>query len=172
MNACNFGNWDILRILKTCNIMPIETYFSCNLEWNVTSYMNICLILVMSTYLWLKVLQHLLRGSHIQKGPSPPSPSTGKSPAVTAAAPSKATSLRNGVMTSLTLNELTSTSAQPHLFLLKISMNTRCMSSVSRPSMRLVKVNHPCLLMWSYKMTKVWNLNIIAIWMHLISQAV
>ena len=127
------------------------------------SYMNICLILVISTYLWLKVLQHLLRGSHIQKGPSPPSPSTGKSPAVMAALPSKATSLKNGVMTSLTLKELTSASAQPHLFLLKISMNTKCTSSVSRPSMKLVKVNHPCLLMWSYKMMKVWNLNIMVI---------
>lgn len=42
-----------------CNIMPIETYFSCNLKWNVISCMNICLILVISTYLWLKVLQHL-----------------------------------------------------------------------------------------------------------------
>lgn len=108
-----------------------------------------------------KVLRRLLRGSYIQKGRSPLSPLTGKSPAVMAAAPSKAISLKNGVTTNLTLKELTSDSAQPHLFWLKILMSTKCMSFVSKLSMKLVKVNLPCLSMWSYKMMKVWNLNII-----------
>lgn len=131
--------------------------------------MKIYFILDISTYFWLKVLQHLPRGSRIQKGPSPPSPLTGKSPAVTVAAPSKAISLKNGVMTNLTLKELTSDSAPPHLCWLKALMNTKCMSSVSRLSTKLGKVNHPCLLMWSYKMMKVWNLNMIIILMYFIS---
>lgn len=131
--------------------------------------MNTYFILVISTCLWLKVLQRLPRGLHTRKGPSPLSTLTGKSPAVMVAAPSKAISLKNGVMTNLTLKELTSDSAQPHLFWLKILMNTKCMSSVSRPSTKLVKANHPCLLMWSYKMMKVLNLNIIIILMHFIS---
>lgn len=93
-----------------------------NPNWNVISYMNTYFILVISTCLWLKVLQRLPRGLHIRKGPSPLSTLTGKSPAVMVAAPSKAISLKNGVMTNLTLKELTSDSAQPHLFWLKIDL--------------------------------------------------
>lgn len=125
--------------------------------------MNIYFMFFILTCFWLKVLPRLPSGSHIQRERSPPSRWTGRSPAAMAAAPSRATSLRNGVTTNLTLKELTRGSAQPHLFWLKILMNIKCMSSVSKLSTPVVKVNHPCLLTWSYKMMKVWNLNIILI---------
>ena len=130
--------------------------------------MNIYFTFFILTCFLLKVLRHLLSGSHTQKGRSPLSHLTGRSPAVMVAAPFRATSLRNGVTTNLTLKELTHGSAQPHLFWLKILMNTKCMSSVSKLSTHVVKVNHPCLLTWSYKMMKVWNLNIIIILMQFI----
>lgn len=171
MNAFNFGNWDILRILKTDVHYANRNLFSCNLKWNVISCMNICLILVISNLPLVKGLQHLLRDSHIRKGPSPPSPLTGKSPAAMAAAPSKATSLEKRVMTNLTLKELTSASLPNHLF---SCWRSRWTPNVWVPCQgRQWLVSKPSLpLMWSYRMMKVWDRNIMVIWMHFISQVV
>lgn len=120
--------------------------FSRKQRWHIISYTNACFTLNTLNGFCFKVLQHLLRGSHTQKGQNPPSHLTGKSPAVMAAVPSKDTSLKNAAMTNLTLRELTRDSAQPRHLWLTISMSTRCMSSGSKPWMALVKANHPCLL--------------------------